>query len=92
MTPHHEHQAKEALQRSADEIVRLRREIELLSIKAHAFDTFAGFVSLLGPRGQIMSSSPDAVWIIRKLLAEIDAEAAKTATPVTQEGAADGAR
>lgn len=86
MTPQHIMQTKEALRHGAAEIERLRRENEMLAIKANAFDTFAAFVLLVSPK-QYATSAPDAVWILRKLLAEIEAEEAKAPRAEPEEGA-----
>lgn len=64
---------KEALVNGANEIERLRRENELLAIKAQAFDAFVGTIALLSPRPN-QGYAPDAVWILRRLLAKIEAD------------------
>lgn len=73
MKQKHIAEAKDALRNGANEIERLRRENELLSIRAHAFDTFAELILLLAPKRE-QGYGIDAVWILRKLLAEIEAE------------------
>jgi hypothetical protein len=63
----------EALEKGAATIDRLRRHIELLSVKADAFDTISGLVGLLTPR---VSSGyePDASYIMRDLAKKLRAE------------------
>lgn len=95
LSPKHEREAKEALQQSLKAIERLEAEIEMLSYKARAFDTFAGFVAMLSPnRSAAASGNPNAVWILRKLLAEIEVsekeQAAAKANMATQAAAEAG--
>jgi hypothetical protein len=75
-------ESKEALREAANEIERLRRENEILSIKAASFETFSNFVALMTPKHS-QGYGVDAVWVIRKLLAEIEAsERSSTETAV----------
>jgi hypothetical protein len=62
---------KEALRRGAAEIDRLRRENELLAAKAQALDTLSGIVALAAPRVS-QGFAPDAAWIMRRVLADIE--------------------
>jgi hypothetical protein len=56
----------EGLEKGADTVDRLRRQIEILSIKAEAFDTIRDLVLLLRPRSS-MGYEPDASHIMRSL-------------------------
>jgi len=78
MKPYLEEKVKEALGKSATEIERMRREVELLSIKAQAYDALAGMIKLLTPRSGYETSGIDAVWILRGLLLEIENAGKKT--------------
>ncbi len=70
---------KEALSRGAIEITTLRHENQMLAIKAQGFDAFCILMTLLvPPRSGAMA--PDAVYIMRKLLAEIEADEKKDET------------
>lgn len=63
----------EALEKGAETIDRLRRQVELLSIKAEAFDTVRDLVLLLRPRSS-MGYEPDAAHIMRELAAKLKAD------------------
>lgn len=69
-------QIKEALKHGAKTIEQQRREMELLYIKAEAFDTISGLVRLLNNRGGIAMGAghPDAPYIMRELLERIEKE------------------
>lgn len=63
------------LRAAHDEIVRLRREIDVLKPKAHAYDTIAAIAGLsvrasLGGEG----FAPDPAWRIKRLVDRIEAE------------------
>jgi len=66
-----ERKTKEALQNGAAEIERLRHQNSILALKAQAFDTISGLVELLTPKSS-QGYAPDAVWIMRNLLADIE--------------------
>jgi hypothetical protein len=61
---------KEALEHGAACIDQLRRENELLGIKAQAFDAMAGLITLLVPH-RPQGVGIDAAWVMRRLLADI---------------------
>jgi hypothetical protein len=69
-------QVKEALKHGAKTIERQRREMELLSIKAEAFEAISGLVRLLSNRGGVVMGAghPDAPYIMRELLERIEKE------------------
>jgi hypothetical protein len=78
-----EMQTKEALGNGAAEIDRLRPENAMLALKAQAFDTISGLVQLLAPRPN-QGYAPDAAWIMRKLLADIEKHENAAKSPVTE--------
>lgn len=92
LSPKHEREAKEALQESLKAIQKLEAENEMLSYKARAFDTFASFVAMLSPNrsGAAIGGNSDAVWILRKLLAEIEVSEQEQAKKAAANTAAFG--
>lgn len=78
-------QIKEALQNGAAEIERLRQQNGMLALKAQAFETISGLVSLLVPR-QNVAYAPDAAWIMRKLLADLEKQEAQGPEPAGEAG------
>jgi hypothetical protein len=78
-----EMQTKEALRNGAAEIDRLRQDNAMLALKAQAFDTISGLIQLLAPRPS-QGYAPDAAWILRKLLADIEKQENAAKSPMAE--------
>lgn len=69
-------EALQMMQRCAEDIRALRRQIDTLRPKAEAYDMIAKILQLL-PSGHCMGSGEDVLWLLDRKIAKLKADRTK---------------